>query len=345
MATIRGMAYLNDGLKGKRVLVTGATGFIGGRLAQRLAAEEGAIVTGLGRNLAKVPFLAEAGVTLQPADLRDEAALHTAVTGQDLIFHAAAWMGGGRIKEDLAEAMALNVTAVQTLIRLAREAGVQRVITVSSIAAYGRPDKLEIDEKTPLDTTQADVYGRTKALGDMQAREVGTALGQEVVVVRPALVYGPRSAAWTVSLVKLIQSGAPVLFGDGSGHAWPVYIDNLINGMLLTAVQPSAAGEAFNFCDTAVPWQTFMGYYGQMCGKQPRHLPLWAARLLAGTNSLFKLGLPLNQERLKFLTRRSVYPIYKAETLLGYQARVSLDEGMARTAVWLRENGLVKQRQ
>lgn len=335
------MSYLNDALKGKRVLVTGATGFIGGRLAQRLATEEGAIVTGLGRNLGKAPFLAEAGVTLQTADLRDEAALRTAVTEQDLIFHTAAWMGGGRMKEDPAEALALNVTAVATLIRLAHEAGGQRVVTVSSIAAYGRPDKLEINEDTPLDTNQADVYGRTKAMGDIHAREVGTALGQEVVVVRPALVYGPRSAAWTVGMVKLIQSGTPVLFGDGSGHAWPVYIDNLIDGMLLTAVRPEAVGEAFNFCDTAVPWQTFMGYYGQICGRKPRRLPLWTARLLAGANSLFRLGLPLNQERLKFLTRRSVYPTHKAETRLGYQARVSLDEGMARTAVWLRENGYV----
>lgn len=336
------MSYLNQALNGKRVLVTGATGFIGGRLAQRLAMEERAMVTGLGRNLAKVPFLAEAGVTLQAVDLRDEAALRTAVTNQDYIFHTAAWVGGGRMKDDPTEAMALNVTAVETLIRLAHEAGVRRVVTVSSIAAYGRPDKLEIHEDTSLDTNQADVYGRTKALGDIRAREVGTTLGQEVVVVRPALVYGPRSAAWTVGLVKLIQSGTPVLFGDGSGHAWPVYIDNLIDGLLLTAVQPTATGEAFNFCDTAVSWQTFMGYYGQICGKKPRRLPLWTAQLLAGANSLFKLGLPLNQERLKFLTRRSVYPTQKAETVLGYQARVSLDEGMERTAVWLHKNGLVK---
>ncbi|MCL4262203.1 MAG: NAD(P)-dependent oxidoreductase [Anaerolineae bacterium] len=336
------MSYLNEALKGKRVLVTGATGFIGGRLAQRLAAEEGAIVTGLGRNLAKASFLAEAGVTLQPVDLRDEAGLHTAVTGQDIIFHVAAWVGGGRMKDDPTEAMALNVTAVETLIRLAYETDVKRVVTVSSIAAYGRPNKLEIDEATPLDTTQADVYGRTKALGDNRARELGAGLGQEVVVVRPALVYGPRSAAWTVGLVKLIQNGTPVLFGDGLGHAWPVYIDNLIDGMLLTAMQSTATGKAFNFCDTAVPWQTFMGYYGQICGKKPRRLPFWTARLLADANSLFKLGLPLNQERLKFLTRRSIYPTQKAETVLGYRARVPLAEGMERTAVWLRESGLVK---
>ncbi|HRQ36906.1 MAG TPA: NAD(P)-dependent oxidoreductase [Chloroflexota bacterium] len=335
------MSYLNGALQGKRVLVTGVTGFIGGRLAQRLAAEEGAIVTGTGRNLAKASFLTEAGVTLQSLDLHDEAALHTAVSNQDYIFHTAAWVGGGRMKDDVDEAMAINVTAVETLIRLAHEAGVRRVITVSSIAAYGRPDKLEIDEETSLDTSQADVYGRTKALGDIRAREVGAALGQEVVVVRPALVYGPRSAAWTVSLVKLIQNGTPVLFGDGSGHAWPVYIDNLIDGMLLTAVQPGVTGEAFNFCDTAVTWQTFLGHYGQMCGRKPRRLPLWAARLLAEANSLFNMGLPLNRERLKFLTRRSVYPTHKAETRLGYRARVSLDEGMAQTAVWLQENGAV----
>lgn len=337
------MSYLNQALKGKRVLVTGATGFIGGQLAQRLAAEEEAVVTGTGRDLSKVPFLADAGVTLQSVDLHDEASLRTAVAGQDIIIHVAGWLGGGRVKDDLAEATALNVTAAETLIRLAHEAGVNRVVSVSSIMAYGRPDKLEIDEGTPLDTEQPDVYGRTKALGDIRAREVGAKLGQEVTVVRPSLVYGPRSMSWTVSMLKLIQEGTPVLFGDGSGHAWPVYIDNLIDGILLTAVHPAAVGEAFNFCDTAVSWQTFMGYYGQICGKKPRRLPLWTARLLASANSLFKLGLPLNQERLKFLVNHSVYPTNKAETLLGYRSRISLDEGMQATAVWLRENGYLSE--
>lgn len=336
------MSYLNNTLKGKRILVTGATGFIGGRLAQRLAGEEGAMVTGTGRSLDKVPFLKEAGVTLLPADLRDEAALRTAVAGQEIVFHTAAWVGGGRMKDDLAAATALNVTATETLVRLAQAAGAARLVLVSSIAAYGRPAKTDIDETTPLDTTQPDVYGRTKALGDNRVREVAAEVGLDVVVARPAMVYGPRSMGWTVGLLKLVQRETPVLFGDGAGHAWPVYIDNLIDGLLLTAVHHAAAGEAFNFCDQAVTWRVFFEYYGRMCGKRPRRLPLWMASLLAGVNGLFKLGLPLNQQRLKFLTSQAVYPTDKAQTRLGYRARVSLDEGMAAAESWLHAQGYLQ---
>lgn len=172
------MSYIQEALAGQKVLVTGATGFIGGRLAQRLAAEEGAIVTGTGRSLEKASYLAAAGVGLQAVDLRDEAAMRTAVAGQAVIFHAAAWVGGGRMPDDLAAARDLNVAATETLVRLA-----------------------------------------------------------------------------------------------------------------------------------------------------------------AGANQMFKLGLPLNRQRLKFLTRPAVYPIDKAKRLLGYEPRVSLDEGMQMAKAWLRQAG------
>lgn len=90
-------------LSHKHILVTGATGFIGGRLAQRLAQEEGAIVTGTGRNLSKVPFLAASGVTLQAVDLLDEAGMKGVLAGQEIVFHVAAWLGrqGGPSQAEL----------------------------------------------------------------------------------------------------------------------------------------------------------------------------------------------------------------------------------------------------
>ena len=101
-------------LKGKKVLVTGATGFIGGRLAERLATEEGALVTGTGRNLSKVPFLREAGVQLQSVDLCDEVGMAQVVAGQDVVFHVAAWLGSHGQRE---QAEAFNVQATISLLR------------------------------------------------------------------------------------------------------------------------------------------------------------------------------------------------------------------------------------
>jgi len=330
------MSYLNHALKNKRILVTGATGFIGGRLAQRLAAEEGAIVTGTGRNLAKVPHVQAAGVQLVQADLLDEAAMRQVMAGQEIVFHCAAWLMRHGGEE---EAHQFNVTATETLVRLAAEAGVRRFVQVSSFAAYGPPTQAVMDESVPLNPNQPDVYGRTKALGEMRAFAVGQEVGVEVTAIRPATVYGPRSIDWTLRLMQMVQKGVPVILGKADGLAYPVYIDNLIDGMMLAAVRPEAAGEAFQFCDPQVDWRTFFGYYGRMCNKPLRSLPQWGAVILAWAAEIFHLPLPLNRERLKFYSRKTRFPTTKAETLLGYQPRVSLDEGMARAEAWLREEG------
>lgn len=322
-------------------MVTGATGFIGGRLAQRLAEEEGAVVTGTGRSLDKVPFLKEAGVMLKAANLQDEAALREAVNGQEIVFHAAAWLGGGRLAEDWAKAFALNVHATETLIRLAKAAHVSRFILVSSITVYGIHHTGEIDESTPLDLEQDDLYGRTKAQGELRAQEIAQELGLDLVIVRPGLVYGPRSKSWTIGMVKLVQDRTPVIFGKGSGHAFPVFIDNLVDGLLLTAVQPAAVGQAFNFCDTVITWREFFEDIGRMCGKKPRRMPLWVAHILALANRLFKLGLPLNKSRLAYLTQKANISSQKATDTLGYQIRCSLADGRQATEDWLRAEGLI----
>lgn len=325
-------------LEGKKVLVTGATGFIGGRLAQRLATEEGAIVTGLGRNLDAVPFLKQDGVTMRRVDLQDNTAMRDAIAGQDFVFHVAAWMG--RTGRE-ADAYALNVTATEQLIKLAAEAGVQRIILVSSIAAYGWPQHLVVQETHPLDLEQWELYGRTKAQGEHNATALAKELGVELTVVRPGMVYGPRSEGWSVGMLKLVKKGTPVIFGDGSGHAYPIFIDNLIDGMLLTAVHPAAVGEAYNMVEPPITLKQFFTYYGEMCGRKPRRLPFWAANSLVVLNKLFNLKLPINRERLKRFKLQADYPATKAQEQLGYQIRVPIDEGMARTEAWLQENGFL----
>ena len=331
------MSIINNALNGKKVLVTGATGFIGGRLAERLAREEGAIVTGTGRNLDAVPFVQEAGVTLMTADLLDEAAMRRAMEGQEVVFHVAAWLGrhGGEQR-----AYALNVAATALAVQLAAEAGVKRFVQVSSIAAYGHPPKaLLVDEDQPLDTEQEVIYGRTKALGEIRAFELGKQLGLAVTAVRPGLVYGPRAQSWTINMIKLVGKGMPVIFGDGTGHAYPVYIDNLIDGMLLTAVRPEAAGQAYNMCDPVVTFNEWFGYYGRMCGRQPRRIPFWAAHVLITLNKVLRLDLPLNRPRLRMYGLKAEFPATKAKKQLGFVSRVSIEEGMQKTEAWLREAG------
>jgi len=328
-----------SGLENGRVLVTGATGFIGGQLAERLATESAATVTGTGRRLEKASALEEAGVQLQRADLLDFRRMDELLQGQDVVFHVAAWLSRRHGNDEMA--WPLNVFATLELVRAAAAVGVSRFVHVSSMAAYGPPDRSVMDESRPVDPAQTAAYGATKAEGEQRALELAGELGLALSVVRPGMVYGPGSYGWSVRMLRLVKRGFPVIFGEGDGHAHPVYVDNLVDGMMLAATRPEATGEAFNFVDEPVSWRRWFGAYGAMAGREPTALPFWLARLGFVVAARLPLGLSIrvSDRLLGYYTSKTVYPTTKAERLLDYQARVGFEEGMRRTEAWLREEG------
>jgi nucleoside-diphosphate-sugar epimerase len=324
-------------LKGTRVLVTGVTGFVGGHLARRLE-ELGAAVVGSGRRIESVPALAASGVKLCKADLRDAEAMGALVKSQDVVFHVAAWLGADRPIPEPAHA--INVEATEQLVRLAAEAGVRRFVQVSTIAVYGAPPDGDVPVGWPLDTTaRNDEYGRTKALGEQAAARLCKELGIEVAIVRPGMVYGPGSRTWTAGMLKLVRKGTPVLFGAGDGHASPIYIDDLVDLLVLAGSHPAAAGQAFHAVERPSPWTEFFGFYSQMAGRKLRKLPMWLASTLALASEKLPLGLPLTRSRLLHIKSKPVYRIDQGKKLLGWEPRTSLVDGMDRSAEWLREIG------
>lgn len=323
-------------LRGTRVLVTGATGFIGGALAERLARDEGASVLGSGRSLGKAEHLREHGVELRAADLQDAPAMAALCDGVEVVFHVAGWLGTRR--DGLAEA--LNVHATEALVRAAAERGVRRFVLLSSVAAYGVPAGV-MTEETPLQPVQPYEYGATKARGDLRARELGVELGIEVVVIRPGMVHGPGADNWTADMAKLVKSGTPVLFGD-RGHAYTVYIDNLIDLVLLAAVG-GQAGAAYNAVDAVMPWRRFFGFYADLVGRPLRRIPWGLARVLAVVAGALPLGIPLTSQRLAFYEAEPTWPMDAARGL-GWEPRVDLEEGFRRGGVWWAQRASEQQR-
>lgn len=153
-------------LKGKKVLVTGATGFLGSRLAEILADEEGAIATGIGRNLDRVAHLREKGVNLMKADLMNRDELKESVSAQEIVFHSAASLDG-----DHKTVQIIDVDATKTLVELSGEAGVSRFVHVSTVGVYDLPQTGAIDESFPLAIHHPSMYVHTKAGAEQVARE------------------------------------------------------------------------------------------------------------------------------------------------------------------------------
>ncbi len=313
-----------------KVLVTGATGFIGGALARRLVDEEGAVVTASGRDLSKAWGLDAA--RLEPADLLDAATMETLVQGQEVVFHVGAWLG----QKDDGNAFEVNVTATESLVRQAAAAGVRLFVLVSSVAVYGVPrdvDEGPMDESRPLRLNQPYVYGATKAQGDARARALGEELGMKVVVVRPGMVHGPGGEAWTRGAWDAVQKGLPVLLGR-RGCAYTVYIDNLLDLMLLVATSPEAEG-AYNAVDAVMSWSKYFGYFADAAGVRMRRLPWALAKGIARAADVVPMGLPINTQRLAFYRAEPAWPMDRAEAL-GWEARVSEGEGFVRGVAWVR---------
>lgn len=320
------------------VLVTGATGFIGGHLAERLAGED-LEVTGTGRRIDEARWLEDAGVGLRRADLLDRETVRELVSGQEVVFHAAGWLYG-----DPDQARPVNVEATADLVRICAEERVRRVVHVSTLGAYRRPDSsgdLPIDESHPLSPDAGGLYQRTKAEGELRARSVAAERGLELTVARPGMVFGPRSETWTVGMCRAVCGGKRVLIGDGGGHFHPLYVDDLMDALLACAASPAAAGEAYNVCQDPITFRAYLSEYGELCGREPKALPAWVARLMVAANRLPGVSFPLDETWLNLATNRLRFSTEKARRELEWRPLVGYERGLDRTKDWLRSEGHV----
>ncbi len=320
-------------LRGAQILITGANGFIGGRVAERLIAEEGARVRGLVRGgiASTQNFL---------GDITDQDAVRRAMQGCDAVVHCAAMQWG---RAHLAEYRRVNVGGTLNLLRAAHEANVQRFIHLSTINALGLPPSGSSPD-SPL-ATRADFYSLSKAEGERAAREFANTNRVPLVVIRPGCTYGPRGTSWSVTPLQRVRRRARVLVGDGSGICNAIYIDNLVDLILLALKNDAAIGRTFMGTEgRGVTWREFYGAYARMLGgKKLKRVPRLPALLIA---SAFELLALINRypprialSSIHFYSHRVVFDISNATQILGYTPRVSFLEGMRRTQEWLMVNG------
>jgi 2-alkyl-3-oxoalkanoate reductase len=322
-------------LQNKRILITGANGFIGRHLAERLT-REGARVRGLVRTIS--PDAMSAGVELAQGDVTDAEAIRHVVEGCDVVIHGAAMQGG---RNRLADFRRVNVTGTLNLLRAARESKVARFVHLSTINVHGYPPPIGAHADSPLDF-RGDFYSISKAEGERAAWKYARDNHLPLVVIRPGCTYGPRSQAWTLTPLRRVRRGRPVLFDDGGGLCNAVYIDNLVDLIMLALTNSVAIGQAFIGTEgRGVTWREFYGAYARMAGiENLRSIPRWFALTVATAFGIVSRldGYPprIGRTSVEFYSHRVVFDIEKSKRVLDYEPRISFGEGMARTETWLK---------
>jgi len=326
---------------GRTFAVTGATGFVGRALARRLL-DEGAGVRVLARRGEAAADLADRGASVVVGDLSDAAALGDLCDGANVVLHSAALAGD---VGTVADFVAPNVDGTVALAHAARAAGCTRLVYLSTVSVYGFDPPPLADETTPApELGDAYPYAHSKRLGEIALE----AIDIERVVARVGSVYGPGSEHWTARPVRVMNSGTGmVLVEGGRGLHNYVYIDNLVDALVLCAVHPDAPGHTFNLTDGATTYADFFGRYIAMADgpRKTRKLSrrqamavAWAAEKIAALRGRPPL---LTRLAIRLLLRRSEFSNARARRVLGWHSRVSLEDGMTECDVWLRDSGLL----
>lgn len=315
------------------VLITGAGGFIGSNLVDDQLAR-GRQVVALDVNLDRLKHLANnAACRLVKGDIRDRELLARLTPGVGIVFHLAS----AHLEVSKAESYFwdVNVNAVKYLLQLAHDNSIHRFVHCSSVGVYGPLDKLPADEKT--ECHPEILYEETKLEGERIVYDLIRANGLSAVILRPAWVYGPHCPR-TLRLFRTIKKKRFFMVGRGDNFRHPVYITDMLQAFELAATKEGIEGEAFIIAsDEQVRLRELVDEIirVQKLVFHPITLPVAMMKIVTwSVESVFKIVRrepPFSTRSLKFFTESSGFDIAKAKNVLGYQPKISLNEGLEET--------------
>jgi UDP-glucose 4-epimerase len=316
-----------------KCLVTGGAGFIGSHIAETLL-EQGERVrildnfsTGRRENVEALTRRFN-GTQLEAleGDVRDASRVGEAVRGVEIIFHAAAFVSVPQSLHEPLECFDVNIAGTARLLDAARRAGVRRAVVASSAAVYGEPDALPLVEETPLQPKSP--YAVSKRVNEMYAELFTNSYNFEVVALRYFNVYGPRQrpdsmyAAAVPIFVRRLLDGKPItIFGDGGQTRDLINVHDVVRANLIASEHANAAGKVFNICT----------------GAETRLIDLIEVLLDIFPNALEPEFTAARAGDIY----RSVGSPQKALDVMGFQAQVSLADGLKETVEWMRRQSLL----
>ena len=321
----------------KKALITGANGFIGQVITRHLEAK-GVEVVGVDSHTGGRPGLFT-------GDISTLGDWQRAFTGCDLVIHTAAVVSNA---VDADTTWRVNVLGTRNVIEAATAAGVKRLVHLSSVRAFSDvnfPDG--VTERWPV-RTDGNAYVDTKIASEHVVLQAHAAGEIAVTIIRPGDVYGPGSRPWVVLPIEAMKSGSFALPAGGKGIFSPVYVDDLVTGLIQAAEHPAGAGQILTLSGPRTTTTLeFFGHLHRMLGRSgnpktvPMSLALLASGIVAFIAKLRGVGTELNPTTIRYLARTGGYSSDKARAMVGYTPSVDLEEGMKRTEAWLRIQGLI----
>ncbi len=318
-------------MTGNRVLVTGATGFLGGHLVRSLA-RQGLEVLGTGRDLRRGAELEREGVRFAPIDLADQAGLEALCRDVDVVVHCAAlstaWASRAAYQRS-------NVEGTANLVKAAQGGGVRRLVHVSTPAVLSRPsDQFELAEDEPLPREFTSEYGASKATAE---RIVATTETLETVIVRPKAIYGPGDIALLPRLIDAAAKGRLRVIGDGSTITHLTHVDDVVSALELLI----EAGQVSGVYHVAGPepvklWEFISDLLPRLGYEPPRKSISTerALRIAAGMELVWRVlrlrvEPPLTRYKVMTVAYSQTLSISRIRTELRFEPKVTPAQGLA----------------
>lgn len=330
-------------------LVTGATGFTGGRLTRRLV-DEGyrviaAVRPGRDGNRPRPDVLDLPGVRTVDCDLTSRDDVRRAVAADprpDVVFHLAAAFR--QQHAELAQFRRVNVEATEFLVDAALERGIPRFVHCSTVGVQGAIDDPPASEEYRV--KPGDIYQQTKLEGERRALEAFER-GLAVSVIRPVGIYGPGDRRF-LKLFRAIARGKMLIIGDGQTLYHLTHVDDVVQGLLLAARVDAAVGEVFTIAgERYTTLEELFELVARAVGVDPprRRIPYApvhaAAWLCDRLCRAVGVNPPLYPRRVEFFALDRAFTTEKARRLLGYEPAIDLEQGLADTFRWYQREGLL----
>lgn len=324
-----------------KILVTGGTGFTGSHLVRRLLQKGHSVrVVDVQRGLF-FDELQRLGAEIFIGSITERELLRRAVSGCQVVHHVAAMFR--KVNLPKKAYWEVNVEGTRSLLEAALNYGVEKFVYCSTCGVHGNVKLKVADENSPV--VPEDYYQYTKYEGERVAAEF-VKKGLKVVTLRPTAIYGPGDPERFLMLFRMVASRRFLMFGDGNIHYHPVYIDNLIDAFELAARSDKGAGEAYLIGDEKPhTLNQLILSIAQALGVDlvVRHYPFWPLWVAAVACEVIYKPLPMEpplfRRRVDWFRQNRAFSIEKARRELGYQPKINLKEGLAKTAVWYQAHG------